>query len=94
MKLEETDNLKLQYVKNIQITTSQINNINDSDRIIEKITENFHIYEKNSNFKGKTSSTKWYNYCQRNELSIAECRKKTTIYHKNIENLTIHFINT
>ena len=31
MKLEETENLKLQYVNNIQTTTSQINNINDSD---------------------------------------------------------------
>ena len=31
MKLEETENLKLQYENNIQTTTSQINNINDSD---------------------------------------------------------------
>ena len=40
MKLEETENLKLQYVKNIQTTTSQINNINNSDTgLSEKITE-------------------------------------------------------
>ena len=31
MKLEETANLKLQYVNNIQTTTSQINNIHDFD---------------------------------------------------------------
>ena len=31
MKLEETENLKLQNVNNIQTTTSQIKNINDSD---------------------------------------------------------------
>ena len=31
MKLEETENLKLQYVNNIQSTNSQINNINNSD---------------------------------------------------------------
>ena len=31
MKLEETENLKLQYVINIQTTTSQINHIRDSD---------------------------------------------------------------
>ena len=31
MKLEETENLKLQYVNNIQTPTSQINNINFSD---------------------------------------------------------------
>ena len=30
MKLEETENLKLQYVNNIQTTTSQINNIHGS----------------------------------------------------------------
>ena len=31
MKLNETDNLKLQYVNNIQCTTSQMNNNYDSD---------------------------------------------------------------
>ena len=31
MKLEETQNLKLQYFNNNQTTTSQINNFNDSD---------------------------------------------------------------
>ena len=35
IKLEETENLKLQYVNNIQTTTSQINNINEY-RIIRK----------------------------------------------------------
>ena len=57
MKLEETENLKLQYVSNIQSTTSQINNINDSDTdLSEKITEILSINEKNANFKGKPSS--------------------------------------
>ena len=52
MKLEEMENLKLQYVNNIQTTTSQINNINDSDTdLSEKITEILNIYEKNPNFK-------------------------------------------
>ena len=32
MKLEETESLKLQYVDNIQNTTTQINNIHDSVR--------------------------------------------------------------
>ena len=31
MNLEETENLNLQYVNNIQTTTSQVNNIHDSD---------------------------------------------------------------
>ena len=54
MKLEEMEKLKLQNVNNIQTTTSQINNINDSDtELFEKITEILNIYEKNPNFKGK-----------------------------------------
>ena len=44
MKLEETENLKFQYVNNIQTITSQINNINDSDTdLSEKITEILNI---------------------------------------------------
>ena len=59
MKLEETENLKLHYVNNIQTTTSQINNINDSDTALsEKITKILSIYEKNPNFKGKPSFKK------------------------------------
>ena len=38
MKLEQTENLKLQYVNNIQTTTSQINNTHDSDtELAEKL---------------------------------------------------------
>ena len=59
MKLEETENLKLQYVNNMQTTTSQINNINDTDtELSEKITKILNFYEKNPNFKGKTSFKK------------------------------------
>ena len=62
MKLEETENLKLQYVNNI--TTSQINNIHDSDtELSEKITEILNIYENNQNFKGERSFKKWCKYC-------------------------------
>ena len=58
MKLEETENLKLQYVNNIQTTTSQINNINDSDtELSEKITDISNIYEKNSSFNEKPKSS-------------------------------------
>ena len=31
MKLEETENIKLQYVKNIQTAISQINHIQDTE---------------------------------------------------------------
>ena len=77
MKLEETENLKLQYVNNIQTTTSHINKNNDSDTdLSEKITEILNIYEKNPNFKGKPSFKKWCNYCRRYGHSIAEFRQK------------------
>ena len=57
MKLEETEILKLQNVNNIQTTSSQTKNINDSDTdFFEKITEMLNIYEKNPNFKGKAKN--------------------------------------
>ena len=77
MKLEETENLKLQYVNRIETDTTHINNVQESDRdLIEKITEILNIYEKQSNFKGKPSFKKWCNYCRRYGHSIAECRQK------------------
>ena len=56
MKLEETENLKLQYVNRIETNTTHINNIQELDTdLIEKITEILNIYEKHPNFKGKPS---------------------------------------
>ena len=41
MKLEETENLELQYVNRIETNTTHINNIQESDvDLIEKISEN------------------------------------------------------
>ena len=66
MKLEETEKFKLQYINNIQTTTSRINNFHDSrTELAEKITQILNIYEKNPNFKGKPSFKKWCNYCRR-----------------------------
>ena len=77
MKLEETENLKLQYVNRIETNTTNINNIQDSDTdLVEKITEILNIYEKHPNFKGKPSFKKWCNYCRRYGHSISECRQK------------------
>ena len=77
MKLEETENLKLQYVNRIETNTTHIDNIQGSDTdLIEKITEILKFYEKNPNFKGKPSFKIWCNYCRRYGHSIAECRKK------------------
>ena len=77
MKLEETENLKLQYVNRIETNITHINNIQESDTDpIEKITEILNIYEGNPNFKGKPSFKKWCKYCRRYGHSIAECRQK------------------
>ena len=77
MKLEETENLKLQYVNRIETNTTHINNIQESDTdLVEKITEILIIYEKHPNFKGKPSFKKWCNYCRRYGHSISECRQK------------------
>ena len=46
MKLEETENLKLQYVNRIETTPTNINNIQESETdLVEKITEILNIYE-------------------------------------------------
>ena len=59
MKLEETENLKLQYVNRIETNTTHINNIQEPDtELIEKITEILNIYERNPHLKGKPSFKK------------------------------------
>ena len=73
MKLEETENLKLQYFNRIETNTTHINNIQESDtNLIEKITEILNIYEKHPNFKGKPSFKKWCNFCRRYGHSISD----------------------
>ena len=73
MKLQETENLKLQYVNRIETNTTHINNIQDSDvDLTENITEILNIYEKNPNFKGKPSFKKGCIFCRRYGHSIAE----------------------
>ena len=45
MKLEETENLKLQYSNRVKTNTTHINNIQGSDvDLTEKITEILNIY--------------------------------------------------
>ena len=98
MKLEETENLKLQYVNRIETNTTSINNIQESDAdLVEKITEILNIYEKHPNFKGKPSFKKRCNYCRRYGHSISECRQKQQDNQnnlKNIKNQINHSINT
>ena len=71
MKLEETENLKLQFVIRIETNTTHINNIQESDiDLSEKITEILNIYEKNPNYKGSPSFKKWCNYCRTIRLCL------------------------
>ena len=79
MKIEETENLKLQYVNRIETNTTYINNIQESDTdLIEKITEILYIYEKHPNFKGKPSF--------KNGVIIAD---DTDTVFPNVDNKTI-----
>ena len=80
MKLEETEKLKLQYVNNIQTTTSQINHINDSDTdLSEKKHQNFkHLREKTQLLKANYHSKNGVIIGRRYGHSIAECRQTTT----------------
>ena len=76
-KLEELENLKLQYVNRIETNTTHINKVQESDTdLIEKFTEILNIYGKHPNFKGELSFKKWCNYCRRYGHSISECRQK------------------
>ena len=99
MKLEGTENLKLQYVNDNQTTTTQINFIHNSViDLSEKISETLNIYEKTPNFKK-------VNHHSKNCVTIAKdtvivllnadkSNKTTRINHKSTKNQTNHFINT
>ena len=91
MKLEETENIKLKSINNIQATTKQISNIHNSD-----IAENLNINKKKSNYKGKPSFKKWCKYFQRYGHSIDESRQKqqdNPIKPQKYKNQTSHFIS-
>ena len=76
MKLEEKENLKLQYVNRIETNTTHLSNRQESDvDLTEKITETLNIYEKNPYFNGDASSKKWCNYYRKYGHSIPECRQ-------------------
>ena len=96
MKLEETENLKLQYVNWIETNTTHINSIQESDTdLIEKVTEILNIYEKHQNFKGKPSFKKWCNYCRRYGHSFSDKNNRTIkINLKSTKNQINHSINT
>ena len=98
MKLDKTENLKLQHVNNIKTTTTQINNIHNSETdLSEKITEILNIYEKNPNFKGQPSLKNGVTIVEDTDIALlnADKNNKTIrINHKSTKNQTNHFINT
>ena len=98
MKLEETVNLKLQYVNRIETNTTHINNIHDSDvDLTEKITEILNISEKNPSFKGKPSFKKWLIIAEDTDTALPNVDKNnkiTRINHKSTKNQINHSINT
>ena len=97
-KLEETENLELQYVNRIQTNTIHINNIHDSDiDLSEKITEKLNIYEKNPNFRGKPSFKNGAVIAVDTDiafLNVNKSNKITKTNHKSIKNQINKSINT
>ena len=55
MKVEETENLKLQYIENCQTTTSNITHVEDSDNELaeksEKLKKKTKVLKENSELK-------------------------------------------
>ena len=98
MKLEETENLKLQFVNRIETNPTHINYIQESDiDLSEKITEILNIYEKNPKYKGKPSFKKWCKYCRKYGHAFPNVDKnnKTIIINlKSKKNQISQFINT
>ena len=98
MKLEETENLKLQYVNRIETNTTNINNIQDSDTdLVEKITEILNIYEKHPNFKANHLSKNGVIIADDTDIVFLNVDKnnrtiKTNL--KNIRNQINHSIST
>ena len=96
MKLEETENLKLQYVNRIETNTTHISNIQESDTdLVEKITEILNM---------KNTQILKVNQLSKNGVIIADDtdivslnvdknNKITRTNLRNIENQTNHSIN-
>ena len=94
MKLEKTENLKLQYVNRIETASTDINNIQESDTdLVEKITEILNIYEKHPNFKGKPSFKKWCNWNSRNNYSRSHSNTQRFVSRSNSQSRNNYYPN-
>ena len=89
MKPEKTVNLKLQYVKNIQTTTTQMKTIHNSDiDLSEKITE---VMRKTQILKVNHRSKAGVTIAEGTDIALlnADKNNKTTrINHKSVRNHT------
>ena len=98
MKLEETENLKLQYVNRIETNTTNINNIQESDTdLVEKITEILNIYENTQTLKANHLSKNGVIIADDTDIVFLNVDKNNRITKtnlKNIKNQTNHSINT
>ena len=95
MKLEETENLKLQYVNRIETNTTHINNIQESDTdLVEKITEILNNYEKHP--KANHPSKNGVIIADDTDIVFLNADKNNKITRtnlKSIKNQINHFIN-
>ena len=98
MKLEETENLKLQYVNRIETNTTHLNNIQEPDTdLIEKITEIQNIYEKHPNFKANHLSKNGVIFADDTDTVFPNVNKNNKTIKINLErtkNQINHSINT
>ena len=97
MKLEETENLKLQYVNRIETNTTHINNIQESDTdLVEKITEILNIYENTQILKANHLSKNGVIIADDTDivfLNVDKNNKITRTNLKSIKNQINHSIN-
>ena len=83
MYVEETENLKLKYVNNIQTTTSQFNSFHDSDNeLAEKLTQMLNIYENNPNFSVKLHSKNGLTFVVDMDIALLNADKNNGIIKK------------
>ena len=98
MKLEETENLKLQYDNRIETNTTNINNIQESDTdLVEKITEILNIYQNTQTLKANHLSKNGVIIADDTDIVFLNVDKnnrtiKTNL--KNIKNQINHSIST
>ena len=98
MKLEETENPKLQYVNRIETNTTHINNIQDSDLdLTGELSEILNKYEQNPKFKGKHLSKNGVIIADDTDTVMPNVNKNNKITktnHKNTKNQINYSINT